>query len=134
MADDTTPSNPADHLKEYSFKPGQSGNPKGRPKGSRVRLGEQFLSDVLVDWGEHGAQAIRDMRDKNPGDYCKMVAATLPKELNLKVSELDELTDDQLARQLAAIATQLAAAGIDLGAGVGAQEAPQPSSDLPTLQ
>ena len=26
---------PADHLKEHRFKPGQSGNPGGRPKGSR---------------------------------------------------------------------------------------------------
>ena len=25
------------------FKPGQSGNPKGRPKGARNRLGTQFL-------------------------------------------------------------------------------------------
>jgi hypothetical protein len=29
------------HLKP--FKPGQSGNPKGRPKGARNRLGTQFL-------------------------------------------------------------------------------------------
>jgi hypothetical protein len=35
MADapqDTPPRNPADHLKDYQFKPGQSGNPGGRPK------------------------------------------------------------------------------------------------------
>jgi hypothetical protein len=74
------------------------------------------------------------MREKNPGDYVKVVAATLPKELNVKVSELDELTDEQLARQLAAIGSKLAAAGFDLGAGTGAQEAAQPSGDVPTIQ
>lgn len=134
MADDTAPSRKGDHLREYAFKPGQSGNPAGRPKGARVRLGEQFLGDLLADWEDHGVQAIKDMRDKNPGDYVKVVAATLPKELNLKVSEIDELTDEQIARQLAAVASQLAAAGIDLGAGIGPQETPQPAGDIPTLQ
>jgi hypothetical protein len=133
-ADDTAGNSAPDHLKEHAFKPGQSGNPAGRPKGSRVRLGEQFLSDVLDDWGSHGKQAIIDMREKNPGDYVKMVAATLPKELNVKVSELDELTDEQIARQLASVAAQLAAAGFDLGAGAGATETPQPTGGLPTLQ
>lgn len=109
-------------------------NGGGRPRGSRVKLGERFLSDLMEDWEAHGRAAIGDMRDKSPGDYVKVVAATLPRELNVKVSELDELTDDQLARQLAHIASRLAAAGFDLGAGVGAQEAPKQAGDLPTLQ
>lgn len=120
-------------LKE-PWKPGQSGNPAGRPKGARVKLGEQFLSDLMSDWETHGAESIAAMREKSPGDYVKVVAATLPKELNVKVSELDELTDDQIARQLAHVASQLAAAGFDLGAGVGTQEAQEPAQGLSTLQ
>ncbi len=123
MADDTAKGS---HLAVHAFKPGQSGNPAGRPKGSRVKLGEQFLSDLMADWDEHGAQAIKDMREEKPGDYVKVVAATLPKELNVKVSEIDELTDEQLARQLAAIASQLARAGIEIGQG--ATEAIPPQS------
>lgn len=134
MADDTAPSNKAEHLKDFAFKPGQSGNPAGRPKGARVRLGEQFLGDLLEDWEANGKLAIAEMRDKNPTDYCKVVAATLPKELNVKVSEIDELTDEQIARQLAAIASQLAAAGFDLGASLGAPEASQPAGGVQTLQ
>jgi hypothetical protein len=99
------------------WQPGQSGNPAGRPKGSRVKLGEQFLSDLLADWAEHGADAIRKMREEKAADYVKTVAATLPKELNVKVSELDELSDEQLARQLASLASQLARAGVDIGPG-----------------
>ena len=32
------------------FKPGQSGNPKGRPKGARNRLGTQFLEALEADF------------------------------------------------------------------------------------
>ena len=122
MADDTAKSR---HLVEHAFKPGQSGNPAGRPKGSRVKLGEQFLSDLMADWAGNGAQAIKDMREDKPGDYVKVVAATLPKELNVKVSEIDELSDEQLARQLASLASQLARAGIDFGAGAIEEIPPQ---------
>jgi len=122
------------HSNLIPWQPGQSGNPAGRPKGARVKLGEQFLNDLLDDWGEHGKLAIKEMRDKSPGDYVKVVAATLPKELNVKVSELDELTDDQIARQLAHVAAQLAAAGFDLGAGTGAQTQAEPPEGLQTLQ
>ena len=108
-----------------AWEPGKSGNPVGRPKGSRVRLGETFLNDLLADWDTHGAASIAEMREKSPGDYVKVVAATLPKELNVKVSELDELTDDQLARQLASIAAQLARAGIGAVEGTVAPVTPQ---------
>lgn len=108
-------------------------NGGGRPKGSRVKLGEAFLSDLMADWEDNGVQAIKDMREEKPGDYVKVVAATLPKELNVKVSEIDDLTDDQLARQLASIASRLAEAGFDLGQGVGAQEAPKPTGGVSSV-
>ena len=100
-------------------------NGGGRPKGSRVKLGESFLADLMADWDKHGATSIAEMREKSPADYVKVVAATLPKELNVKVSELDELTDDQLARQLAAVAAQLARAGIGVVEGTVTPLAPQ---------
>ena len=44
-------------LKKYAFKPGQSGNPTGRPKGSRNKLAETFLADVYAEWETGGKQA-----------------------------------------------------------------------------
>src|SRR5699024_158644 len=87
--------------KPWQFKAGQSGNPAGRPKGSRNKLAEDFLSDVLAEWQNHGAVAVSDMREKNPGDFVKMVASLLPKEMNLNISDnLSELSDDELLGQL----------------------------------
>ena len=40
-------------LKPWLWKPGQSGNPAGRPVGARNRLAETFLEDLYRDWQEH---------------------------------------------------------------------------------
>lgn len=106
----------------------------GRPKGARNKLGEAFLADMLADWEEHGPAVIAEVRADKPDQYLKVVASILPKELNVRVNDFDDLTDEQLARQLAAIASQLAGAGFALGAGTGSSEAPQPAAGVSTLQ
>lgn len=134
MAEDEKPGLPAHLRDDLKFKPGQSGNPAGRPKGARSRLGEEFLQDMLADWEKNGAATIEKVRIEKPDQYLKVVASTIPKELNIKVNELDDLTDDQLARQLRSIAAQLAAAGIDLVTRDGPETPPEPASGLSTLQ
>jgi len=106
----------------------------GRPKGARSKLGEAFLQDMLADWSENGKVVIEAVRTEKPDQYLKVVASILPKEMNLRVNDFDELTDEQLARQLASIATQLANAGFGIGEGTGPQEAPSPAATVSTLQ
>lgn len=60
------------------FKPGQSGNPAGRPKGTRNKLSENFVAALYADFEEHGIRAIQDMRTEKPGDYVKVVASLIP--------------------------------------------------------
>lgn len=120
MTDNTAQKQAPDHL----FKPGKSANPSGRPKGSRNKLGEQFLSDMYTDWQANGAAVIASVRAEKPDIYLKVVASILPKELNIKVSELDDLSDADLDRRIAAIAKSLVEAGNGDALGGESQEAP----------
>jgi hypothetical protein len=89
------------------FKPGQSGNPKGPPKGARNRLGTQFLEALETDFNKYGAQAIALVREKKPEVYMRVVADLLPKEANINVEageafvELWRRISDGLGDQLA---------------------------------
>lgn len=102
----------------------------GRPKGSRNKLGEAFLADMLADWEEHGIAVIQTVRAEKPDQYLKVVASVLPKELNVRVSDLDELSDEELDRQLASLAAQLARAGFAIGEGEGSKGAPEQVGSL----
>jgi hypothetical protein len=74
------------------FKPGQSGNPKGRPAGARNRLGTAFLEALEADFSEHGVDAIeRVWRDK-PEVYIKLVADLVPKEASLNIDNGEAFT------------------------------------------
>lgn len=88
MPDNTVP----EQLKPHLFKPGQSGNPAGRPKGSRAKLAESFCAALLKDFEESGEAAIQLMRAEKPGEYIRAVASVIPKEFEGTVS--GDLSDE----------------------------------------
>lgn len=100
--------------KGYGFKPGQSGNPAGRPKGSRSKFAETFVKDMLADWEEHGAEAIQKVRETDPASYLRVAATLIPKDFNINVvddSVLDKMLDNLNDEELNNLITGLAAVG-----------------------
>jgi hypothetical protein len=101
------------------FLAGNTASP-GRKRGARVILSEMFLADCLSEWETHGAAAISDMREKSPGDFVKMVASLVPKEMTLNLNnDLGELSDDELLDEIRRLHASLAPF---LAEGIGAQE------------
>lgn len=78
--------------KNNLWKPGQSGNPKGRPKGSRNKLSEDFLKDLRTLWNEAqesgetlGQETLRRVFDKAPEKVMQALVQVLPKDFQLSV-------------------------------------------------
>ncbi len=92
------------------WKPGQSGNPKGRPKGSRNKLGANFVDALAEDFAAHGKEALEAMRETAPAAYIKAIAMLLPRDLHVQhsiVEQLAELSDEELKAKMDRVERQL---------------------------
>ena len=68
----------------------------GRAKGVKNKLSHKFLTDLLADYEAHGAEAIKICRIEEPVRYVQMIAALLPKELEISETHLMQIPDDEL--------------------------------------
>lgn len=121
MAD--TASTPPQQRGLVKWKPGQSGNPKGRPKGSKDKINELFLRDFYEAWEALGRPALLAMAWLHPDKFVQCAASLLPKDINVNVNEL---TDDELQSRIQQLASEL-------GVGAGAT-GPDARSEAPEGQ
>lgn len=61
------------------WEPGRSGNPAGRPVGSRNRHSEAFMSAMVADFEVHGSETIRLAREVDPVAYLRVCASLAPR-------------------------------------------------------
>jgi hypothetical protein len=56
------------------------------------------LADLVTDFEENGADAIRRTRETDPTAYVRIIASLLPKQSEKISNPLESLTDDELDR------------------------------------
>lgn len=107
------------------FKPGQSGNPGGKPVGARNRLNAAFLNALAAEFETNGKKAIKAVAKEDPSTFMRVLAGILPKEVEL-TKQMDEVTDEQLDAAAVAIRAILAAQD----SGAAASKAKKPKSTV----
>lgn len=105
-------------------KPGEVRNPNGRPKGSRNKLGEEFLVALHADFMEHGEAVIQKVREEKPDQYLKVIAQVVPKDININDLRLADLPDEAVFEYLDALRSFQASVGGATANG-GSQKAPR---------
>lgn len=95
------------------WKPGQSGNPGGRPVGSRVKLQGDFMRELAEDFAKHGKSAIVEVRENEPAAYLKVVASLMPKEVEEKRA-LDNVPDEVIEAAIEMLTTLMKAQTADV--------------------
>lgn len=103
-------------MSDTKFKPGQSGNPGGRPVGTRLKINGAFLRALAEDFDKHGVKAIEACRIEDPSAYVKVLASLLPKEVEIR-KPLEDFADDELIAAVRALQSFIAAQGDAAGAG-----------------
>ena len=86
--------------RDGTFAPGNSINPRGRPRGSRNKLGAAFFDDLYCEWLQHGSEVIARVREEQPAVFLKVVASTLPRDLNVNVDPYEHVTDEELTQMI----------------------------------
>ena len=78
---------PTKHVNGRMWQPGISGNPNGRPVGSRTVFSQGFLKDLAEVWSEEGRAAMVKTAKTNPTVFFATCARLIGPEVKLTIEQ-----------------------------------------------
>jgi hypothetical protein len=66
---------------------GVSGNPNGRPAGSRTAFSHAFLRDLAEVWAEHGKETMQHTARTSPETFFAVCSKLIPKDVQLTIEQ-----------------------------------------------
>ena len=68
-----------------AWKPGESGNPAGRPIGARQKISEKLLADLAEVWEANGVSVLQCLAVTDPGKLAQIAYGLLPRDVFISV-------------------------------------------------
>jgi len=68
------------------WRPGQSGNPAGRPIGTRNKFSEKFVHDISDAWQRYGDDILDRVAKDEPAKFLDVCARLVPKDVQVSLS------------------------------------------------
>ncbi len=72
-----------------NWQKGVSGNPAGRPKGSRNKFSENYIDAMQRAFEERGVAAIHAVIDESPAEFLRLCSAIVPKQFGVEEGSQD---------------------------------------------
>ena len=73
--------------KPTRWPPGKSGNPAGKPPGTRTAFSQGFIRDFALVWAEEGLEAVRKVAKKSPEAFVAIAARICPNDFWLTLEQ-----------------------------------------------
>ena len=102
-------------LAKTAWKPGQSGNPLGRPQGARSKFSEKACADALADWTANGAATLERVRATDPSTYLRVLFSIIPKDIAVSIENRGPMEREEMqkVRRLVEIIAACGAGGLN---------------------
>ncbi|MCC8961723.1 hypothetical protein H8A95_05155 [Bradyrhizobium sp. Pear76] len=101
--------NPKSGLKPW--KPGQSGNPAGRPQGARSKFADAACADALKHWTSGGSDVLERVKKEDPSTYLRVMFSIIPKDIAVSIEQRNGPLDSQEMRSMRRVVDVIHAAG-----------------------